>query len=112
MPWLSTIIAALPVLVMGLVALGPPSKRSAQGLMFALGCASAGSLLLAGQAPSLLGLLPCGQLPFSPPCQSMQVQASNGAYLALIGLLFWALAGVSLFGPQVSRNGRSLRQEN
>lgn len=107
MPWLPTIIAVCPVLVMGLVALGPVKKTKVTPLVLALLCASSGSLLLAGHAPSLLGLLPCNLQPYSPPCHHLQVEATLGTYLALIGLLFWVLSGLGLYLLRDSRTGRS-----
>lgn len=106
MPWLVTIIAVFPVFLMGLVALGPVKKVKVAQMVLAVVCASFGSLLLAGHAPSLLGLLPCSLQPFSPPCQNLRIEATAGTYLALTGLIFWALSGLSLYLPRDSRNKR------
>lgn len=107
MPWLVTIVTAFPICLMGFVALGPVKKVKVDHMVLAVACATFGSLLLAGHAPSLLGLLPCKLQPFSPPCQNLQVEATAGTYLALTGLIFWALSGLSLYLPRNSRNKRS-----
>lgn len=105
MTWLPSIFAALPVIFMAWVALGPTQSKPAHRVVLALVCACIGSLLLAGQAPSLLGLLPCDLQPFSPPCEQMRVEANAGTYVALAGLLFLAIGGLSLYLPQAPSNG-------